>query len=616
AFSLGSDVISTHNLEFSALMDLALGALRPTQFMVELKDLGSMPRVLLELVRAEVVNIRVITVIDPQELELETYDPSWLESFESATDVFWCEGASPKAVQKLTTPLLEKLVTSDKDFPWFPILKGWKNPARMNLRSCNPPASMRTMEFSAWGWFSLQDLTELLSRESSHYDQVKGVVFCKTKEAPGDPECYTLIGKKGDLHFSLISHDEHQKCIMGEDDFLNILEDLPPAEATDHISTDGLSSLTFRCTANDPMENEFALARTLEAIWNFHIPWGDCRLVNPQEMEEILKQNLEDLDLEEGFLGSYCGLGLETPAERLPFHDKLGMILRETEDLYIALTHSRFSTALEETPQRLEEMARCCNNLDNYHHAVRLLEKALSLDAENMSVLLNMLRLHLVYGEAERGVQKLDRAFAMAPQDWETILLASHLYFETNRYDDLRELYNNHRAACDTSEDFLLTLASAHLDHGNALEALPILKSLLEKDPENFGILYLMGYADLIDGNMKKAVERLEEAMERGNDISWVYLALGLAYEYLGQKSKAHELFQEAAQVAALEFEDDPSYQPFIESAILTAIASGQMERAQNLLEVNGRNMVFSHEFNNFVKLLSCFSLPQGLSVD
>lgn len=615
-FSLGSDEYDNHRVELSTLLDLALDAIRPTQFIVELKEVSSLKRLFLELVRAEVVNVRLVTVLDAVTFTPELLESEWLSLLQDHTDLLWCEGASTEQIKVLTEAFGDRLFASDENFVWFPTLKGWQRPTE--LLSAFPDlkveSSVREVEFSAWGWFNLQELSLLLDQRVGQIERMKGVVFCKDCSETASPACYSLFAGNGTFQIELCDFNDQLKKIMEEDDFLDILEG---ESAEGPIDRDDLilrSSLIVHIDKNNPIEHEMELARALEGIWHFQVPWEES--YTEEQLEAFLSKELDEVEFPDALAMCHAGLKASTPEARDPFHEKLGIIQRESEDLYNALTHSRFAAALHETAPRLEEMARSCNTLDNYPYAIMLLEKARALDPANHSVLLNTMRLHLVYGNAALGVELIESAFSMAPKDWETILIASHLYFETDRYAELLALYNQHQPLCDASEDFLLTLASAHLDHGAPAKATAILKRLFKADPENVGLLYLLGYADLIGGDMESAMTYFRAALDGGNDISWVYLALGLSLEYQGDKGEAHVMFEEALSVADMEFESDPAYQPFVESAILTRIAMCQVDEAQEIIENNGRDMKFSHEFKNFVKLLSCFKLPPSLEDD
>ncbi len=613
-FSLGHEERAAQEVEFDSLMDLALEALRPTQFLCEIRDTSSLPRVLLEMTRAGVVNVRLITCLDGPDVDQTLVSDSWFTKAAAVSDAIWLHRPTSEALALLEDDHGDRLYHDPEKFTWFPVLKGWRRPADL-LSQLDPISTAHpwhTLEYSTWGTFDLAELTAFLESIGPGISRVKGTLFCKSSPEE-EPRFYTLSGKNGTFAFDLCNFEIRMGDMKDEEELLKELGQVEEEEP--YIDGSFLrSSLSLRLSAEASLEEELALTRSLEAIWHFEVPWEPQEPLAPEEVQRVLTDDLDSFDPDWAITLCHEGLQSDTPALRAPFHERLGLLQLEMEDLYNALTHARFTVALGTSAGTLEEMARCCSNLDNYPYAVRLLEKALELQPTRKSALQNIIRLHLVYGYPQKGLPYLERVMELYPEDWENTLLSSYVFFETDQYERLLALYESHTDACNASSDFLLTLSSAHLDHGNTRGALALLDRLYEMDSENDGILYLQGYALLVAGEMERARDTLIKAIAMGNGISWVYLALGLALEYLGDKKEAHRTLQKAFEVAQEELQEDPTYSPFVEVSILTHIAVGEPEKAQKIMESAGHDMSHSHEFRNFVKLLSCFKLPEGLA--
>jgi tetratricopeptide (TPR) repeat protein len=614
-FLLGHEEFSSHDVDFSTLMDLAREALAPTQFLCELKDIASLPRVLLELTRAGVVNVRIVMTVNDEIITEKSISEDWFKTGSASADAIWCPNPTKECTKLLNKNYKEKVESIESEFSWFPVLKGWKNPVEIlnTLVPFTMEHDYHTLEFSGWGWFNMTELTNFLQNDLISNSRLKGAIFCKE---PDESEIgfYTLSGNNGEFTLGNIDFKEQMEKFMDEGDLIDLLDDSTNEEEPYIDGTFLRSNIQIDISKSRSLDDEMLIAKTLESIWHFQVPWNlDDDAIDPALVKTVLDVDMDNLETDESITLCHEGLKTETPMERAPYHEKLGIIQRELEDVYSALTHSRFAIALDSSPEKFEEMARCCNNLDNYPYAILLLEKALELDPDNKSALQNIIRLHLVYGHPKEGLSYLDRVMKIDSKDFENILLGSYLYFETDNYQKLIDLYESHKEECDESEDFLLTLSSLYLDHSDSKNALVILNKLLVMDSSNDGIMYLMGYAHLLSGEMIEAEKALLAAIDMGNRISWVYLALGLSLEYLGKKQDGHSILLKAFETAQEESEEDPTYQPFVEVSILTHIATGKTDQAQQILESSGRDMTFSHEFKNFIKLLSCFKLPKGL---
>lgn len=98
-------------------------------------------------------------------------------------------------------------------------------------------------------------------------------------------------------------------------------------------------------------------------------------------------------------------------------------------------------------------------------------------------------------------------------------------------------------------------------EEGKYDEAEPILKGFIQQNPKYADIHNKLGIISNINGDLRKAVEHFEKALELNSRYTEASLNLAVTYNDLGEFKKAEEVFSMAAQIA---HPDPHAVDPFI----------------------------------------------------
>jgi outer membrane protein len=112
-----------------------------------------------------------------------------------------------------------------------------------------------------------------------------------------------------------------------------------------------------------------------------------------------------------------------------------------------------------------------------------------------------------------------------------------------------------------TNLDIKTKLAMTHLTESNPMQAIGMLREVLDADPRNELALYNMGMLSIQSGQHAKAVDWLTKLVEVSPDHTQGHLLLGIAYMNTGSKAKARSQFEKVKQL-----DKDPSVQATVDS--------------------------------------------------
>ena len=103
--------------------------------------------------------------------------------------------------------------------------------------------------------------------------------------------------------------------------------------------------------------------------------------------------------------------------------------------------------------------------------------------------------------------------------------------------------------------------------------ALPLLESILDSDPDDWNVRYLIGQAYRLGNQFPTAIRYLQKASEQAPREPWVWLALGIALQLNGELDAATQAFKAAIGL-------DPDFVEGYNSLGVTFDKGGQHQKA------------------------------------
>lgn len=116
------------------------------------------------------------------------------------------------------------------------------------------------------------------------------------------------------------------------------------------------------------------------------------------------------------------------------------------------------------------------------------------------------------------------------------------------KLDNRRPAYEHFISALNmeaTSVEMVASLADILLESGYYAEAEKYLKEGLKDFPGEQELLFRLGQASLLKGDLKGAIHTLENLLAENDSFLEGYKYLGLAYYYAGEREKAAEIYGE-----------------------------------------------------------------------
>lgn len=173
-------------------------------------------------------------------------------------------------------------------------------------------------------------------------------------------------------------------------------------------------------------------------------------------------------------------------------------------------------------------------DVGNWSLSAFYLDRALELDPDNVLAWRNYALLYERQGGYEEGLAALDQGLSIDPAAWHLEVSKGRLYEAILEWEQAVAAYTRAR---DMNPNVSLTwdaLGFAHYKVGNDLEALRVLKTAVEVDPEDWRAQAHLGTTYYRLRNYEQAVITLRRAVEELGDrarIEYLY-QLGLAYIY------------------------------------------------------------------------------------
>ncbi len=282
------------------------------------------------------------------------------------------------------------------------------------------------------------------------------------------------------------------------------------------------------------------------------------------------------------------------------------------DELVAGVTLMRTVAADEPVAARLEELARWYNRVDDFRHAVGLVEAALRLEPDNLSLITNRLRLRIAYGDRDRARADLEAA-RRSRSDFVLDLLAFNLAAEGSAAGEalaMGRTVTTRIAAGDAKKldrhermDFHLAFAAICLAAGALDDGIAAVNAAVRIEPDHPGAYFLGALMMCGADQWGDAIDALELAEKHGNDSSWAKFVEILARLGCDQMEEALLAAHVCERRLADELMTDGDYGPTLETrALLTAFLHEEKNFSQAAAALAG--VEISPEFRFQVRLL------------
>lgn len=228
----------------------------------------------------------------------------------------------------------------------------------------------------------------------------------------------------------------------------------------------------------------------------------------------------------------------------------------------------------------------------NLPGAIDAFIQAVSLEPENVDVLLRLSRLLTLRGRTEEGVRYAERAAQLRPQDAAAqAALAMALDWHGSRLQsrgrELEARQNYERALAVGKQavaldpkypDSYAHLAETYADLNIWDNAIEYAQQAVDLNPNRADVQRALGYVRESQGNYAGAIEAYERAIQLAPREVDLYVSLGLNYRLLVNWPKALEAFKRATEV-------DPAYVAAFDELGWTYYLMEDYKSAENILE-------------------------------
>jgi len=179
--------------------------------------------------------------------------------------------------------------------------------------------------------------------------------------------------------------------------------------------------------------------------------------------------------------------------------------------------------------------------------AVKYLKKASELDPNNLNALLaysfslNSLKRY------DEALISLEKALRIDPNNIEALGMMGLIYNDKKMYKQSDSLYSKAIALDSTNILLLNNFAYSLAERGIKLkEALKMVKTAVDKEPENASYLDTIGWVYFKMGNYKDAAKYINKAIEYDSKNATLLEHLGDVYFKMNKKFKAKKIWQDA----------------------------------------------------------------------
>jgi tetratricopeptide (TPR) repeat protein len=215
--------------------------------------------------------------------------------------------------------------------------------------------------------------------------------------------------------------------------------------------------------------------------------------------------------------GKKISIGSLDKLNQSKYHNAIGNSYFKINYFPLALEEFQKMLALGEgnVEETNLKIARCYSELNSFDKAAPYFEKSISektMDAKRI------LEVGMNYYNADKVLQAISKynqaASAGVKQDLGFNFNLANMYYEVKDYKNALEYCNKAKIQSPYDQDVASLIAYCHYSAGKTKDARAVIEQMLEVNPTNGDLLYLMGLTYQKDGKMEKAEKYFEQSFK------------------------------------------------------------------------------------------------------
>lgn len=262
-----------------------------------------------------------------------------------------------------------------------------------------------------------------------------------------------------------------------------------------------------------------------------------------------IQRNISQAQNGTDLLDKYKWFNIENPKQKEDSMKSQEEMYQEIQPLVENGWYDVAVNALEKLSEAYPDFALAHNDLGVLHYkqgdkvkAQANYEKAAALQPENITFQKNLADFYYVEpGRIEDALRIYVSIIASHPEDVETLLITGHICVALQKFDDAKVFY--HR---------VLKIEPWNADAGQNLDKLEKILSgnhLSEQAPQSADEMYQAAQSAANEGRCVEAIQNLETLLKSSPDFAIAHNDLGVLYYQIGDKNRAREHYEKAAQL-------------------------------------------------------------------
>ncbi len=192
-------------------------------------------------------------------------------------------------------------------------------------------------------------------------------------------------------------------------------------------------------------------------------------------------------------------------------------------------------------PEAGVKAAAAMRELGRYAEAAEMAGQVLMVQPNNFGAMLEVGRSQIAGGQAFYGIQALEHARAIDPNDWRPWSLLGTAYEQVRRYDDSAAAWAQALALSPENADVLTNMAVAAMARGQTAEAEPLLRRAAAQPNASLKVRLNLAMALGLNGKLGEAEQMLRRDLppeQADKNLEWLRSRTGAAQTASAQTAR------------------------------------------------------------------------------
>jgi len=187
----------------------------------------------------------------------------------------------------------------------------------------------------------------------------------------------------------------------------------------------------------------------------------------------------------------------------------------------------------------------------NFREAIRVLLKAIELDPDDITAMINLGSVYLGYEKIDVALKWTKKAIDIDPNSIDALLQYAFLLSENSQIDECIEVFQKALLVSPNNSTIYERMSDAYMAKNDMDKAKEYLDKAYEIDPNNVQIINRVGqFAMAQEDDLHKAMRLFNKGIEINPKDSISYNNMGIAYTETGDLEKAKSYFLKAISLA------------------------------------------------------------------